>query len=70
MQARVHSDAAKAQKHIATRKKKVWQETGSWPWKIFHESERAYWLPGTASTGRGWSGPRSQNIKAQTPQYA
>ena len=39
-------------------KRNHWKNSGktSWPWWIWHESERTYWLPGGPHTGRGHSG--------------
>ena len=51
------SDAIEA-KNVVKHKRGLWEASGrrSWPWWIYHESEKAYWLPGTESSGRGWSG--------------
>ncbi len=53
---RTMSDEAKEQRTVRNRKKAEWRSTGVWPWWVFHESERSYWLPGEENTGRGYSG--------------
>ena len=55
---RSHSEDGTAAKNVAKRKKEAWKDSGhtSWPWWIYTESERHFWLPGTESSGRGWSG--------------
>ncbi len=53
---RVMSEEGKEQRAVRNKKKAMWRSTGVWPWWIFHESERTYWLPGDANTGRGFSG--------------
>ena len=53
------SAAGVLQKQVKDAKKQLWRTSlrqQNWPWWIWHESERSYWLPGDFSSGRGWSG--------------
>jgi hypothetical protein len=55
---RMRSEDAQKERVIRNNKKTMWRACGHryWPWWVFHESERSYWLPGGPSTGRGYSG--------------
>lgn len=60
---RHHSEEGERERQVAKGKKKTWKSGGmvSWPYWTQHESEKAYWLPGGPSTGRGYSGSHGKD---------
>ena len=57
---RYRSDDGWAERTVRSSKLLEWKATGRWPWWRYHESEQYFWLPGAASSGRGFTGCLSQ----------
>ncbi len=48
---------------VLEKKQAYFDQWKVWPWWIYHESEALYYLPGPASTGRGYPGAGVNKIR-------
>lgn len=66
---RIRSADGETERAIRKYKTQRWRAGGSWPWWIYHESEKWYWLAGAESSGRGHTGdPFRARFVAYVPQ--
>ena len=59
---RYRSDDGWAERAVRGQKLWEWKVTGRWPWWRYHESEKFFWLPGSASSGRGFTGCEAEIV--------
>lgn len=64
---RYRSDDGWAERAVRSQKLMEWKLTGRWPWWRYHESEKFFWLPGSISTGRGFTGCEADVCPAFPP---